>query len=238
MSAASVLRGGAVITGRDLRHWRREPWGPVFGLAFSVMLLVVFGTFLGGAMTVPGGGDYLAFLVPGMLALTMAFGVESTTTAVAEDAKAGITDRFRSLPVADVVVALGRAGADMVTSVAHLAVLVLGGLALGWRTDAGLASTAAAIGLLLLLRLAMLWVGIYLGLVFPASSVTPAVQVLVWPVGLLSTAIVSAESMPSWLGAIAAWNPVSATATAVRDLFGNPTGASQLPLSEHAALLA
>ena len=65
-----------------------------------------------------------------------------------------------------------------------------------------------------------------------------AVQVLVWPIGFLSTAIVSAETMPGWLGAIAAWNPLSATATAARQLFGNPTGVTEGPLADRAVWLA
>jgi ABC-2 type transport system permease protein len=60
----------------------------------------------------------------------------------------------------------------------------------------------------------------------------------VWPIGFLSTAIVSAETMPGWLGAIAAWNPLSATATAARELFGNPTGLTQGVLADHAVWLA
>jgi ABC-2 type transport system permease protein len=65
-----------------------------------------------------------------------------------------------------------------------------------------------------------------------------AVQVLVWPIGFLSTAIVSTETMPGWLGAVAAWNPLSATATAARDLFGNPTGITTGPLADGAVWLA
>ena len=70
------------------------------------------------------------------------------------------------------------------------------------------------------------------------EGATTAVQVLVWPIGFLSTAIVSAETMPAWLGSVAAWNPLSATATAVRELFGNPTGITGGVLSEHAVALA
>ena len=84
----------------------------------------------------------------------------------------------------------------------------------------------------------MLWIGIFVGLTFRGEGATMAVQVLVWPIGFLSTAIVSAETMPGWLGAIAAWNPLSATATATRQLFGNPTGITEGPLADHAVWLA
>lgn len=233
-----TLAAGWTITQRDLLHWVRQPWAPIFSLLFSIMLLLVFGFLLGGAMVVPGGGSYLDFLLPGMLALTMMFGVEATTTAMANDARRGVTDRFRSLPISGVAVPLGRAGADLVSSAVELAVLIGGGLLIGWRVSADVGDVVLAVVLLLALRTAVLWVGIFLGLAVPGESTTSAVQVLVWPFGFLSTALVSAETMPAWLGTIAAWNPISATATAVRELLGNPTGVSGGPLAEHSVLLA
>ena len=211
--AMSTLRAGWVITQRDLAHWVRQPWTPIFGLLFSIMLLLVFGFLFGGAITVPGGGDYITFLLPGMLALSMMFGVETTTTAMAADARKGITDRFRSMPIGSASVSLGRVGADMVNSAVELA-----GADPRWAADrladlqSDPASVALAVFLLLFLRFAVLWIGIFVGLAFRGEGTTMAVQVLVWPIGFLSTAIVSAETMPGWLGAIAAWNPLSATA--------------------------
>ncbi|BEL05082.1 ABC transporter permease [Actinoplanes sichuanensis] len=234
----TTLRAGWILTRRELAHWRREPWGPVFGLMFSIMLLLVFGFLFGGAINVPGGGDYIAFLLPGMMALSMMFGVETTATKMAADAGKGITDRFRSMPIGSASPALGRVGADMTNSAAELAVLLVGGLAIGWRITSDPASAALAVLLLLLLRFSMLWIGIFVGLTFRGGGATAAVQVLVWPIGFLSTAIVSAETMPAWLGAVAAWNPLSATATAARELFGNPTGMTGGVLAEHAVWLA
>jgi ABC-2 type transport system permease protein len=234
----TTLRAGWVITQRDLAHWVRQPWAPIFGLLFSIMLLLVFGFLFGGAIAVPGGGDYISFLLPGMLAMSMLFGVETTATAMAADARKGITDRFRSMPIGSAAVALGRVGADLTNSAAELLVLILGGLLIGWRISTDPVAAALAVFLLLFLRFAMLWVGVYVGLSFRGEGATMAVQVLVWPIAFLSNAIVSAETMPAWLGAIAAWNPLSATASAVRELFGNPTGITDGPLSGAAVWLA
>ncbi|WP_157002118.1 ABC transporter permease [Agromyces laixinhei] len=234
----NAAREGWLIAERDMLHWIREPWGIVFGLAFNIMLILMFGFLFGGAIELPGGGDYIAFLLPGMFALTMLFGLESTMTAMAEDAKRGITDRFRSLPIASASVALGRAIADLASSALSLGVLMLGGLLIGWRPTTGPGEIALGIVLLLWLRFALLWLGIFLGLRFRSAGATTAVQVLVWPIGFLSTVFVSAETMPGWLGVIAEWNPVSATATATRELFGNPTGATSGWLAENTVLAA
>lgn len=234
----NAFREGWLIAGRDLLHWVREPWGLIFGLAFNVMLLLMFGFLFGGAIEVPGGGAYIAFLLPGMFALTMLFGLDATMTAMAEDAKRGITDRFRSLPISSASVALGRAIADLANSALSLAVLMVGGALIGWRPTTGPLEIALGVGLLLWLRFALLWLGIFLGLSFRGAGATTAVQVLVWPIGFLSTVFVSSETMPGWLGTIAEWNPVSATATASRELFGNPTGVTGGWLTEHAVLAA
>lgn len=234
----NAFREGRLIAGRDLLHWVREPWGLIFGLAFNVMLLLMFGFLFGGAIEVPGGGAYIAFLLPGMFALTMLFGLDATMTAMAEDAKRGITDRFRSLPISSASVALGRAIADLANSALSLAVLMVGGALIGWRPTTGPLEIALGVGLLLWLRFALLWLGIFLGLSFRGAGATTAVQVLVWPIGFLSTVFVSSETMPGWLGTIAEWNPVSATATASRELFGNPTGVTGGWLTEHAVLAA
>jgi ABC-2 type transport system permease protein len=95
-----------------------------------------------------------------------------------------------------------------------------------------------AVPLLLMLRFALLWVGIFVGLIAPGPETVVAVQILVWPISMLSNIFVDPATMPGWLGALASWNPLSATATATRELFGNPTWASASWVNEHALLLS
>lgn len=234
-----TLRNGWILTQRELAHWVRQPWTPIFGIMFTIMLLLMFAFVFGGSIQLPGGGDYIQFLLPGMLAITMMFGVEATMTAMAADSKKGVTDRFRSMPIGDASVSLGRVGADMVSSTLEIAILAIGGLLLGWRTSGSLPAALAAVGLLLWLRFALLWMGIYLGLTIGRNEgATTLVQVLVWPLGFLSSVFVAPAFMPGVLGAIAEWNPLSATATATRALFGNPTGVTGGMLHDHAILAA
>lgn len=221
----NIVREGLILTRRDLAHWVRQPWSPIFGLLFTIMLLLMFAFIFGGSIQLPGGGDYIQFLLPGMMTLAMMFGLESTMTTMAADAKKGITNRFRSMPISDASVSLGRVGADTVSSMVEIAILIIGGLLLGWRATNSPLAALVAVALLLWLRFAVLWVGIFLGLTAGRNEgATVLVQVLVWPVGFLSNVFVAPEFMPSWLGALSTWNPISATSTAVRELFGNPSG--------------
>ncbi|MDX3770208.1 MULTISPECIES: ABC transporter permease [unclassified Streptomyces] len=224
------------MTRRELAHWARQPVRVVVGLVFPVMLLLMFNYLVGGGQGVDG--DNTEFLVPGMLALTMAFGLESTMLAVTQDLTKGVIDRFRSMPMVSGSVLVGRSVADMLQSVAALAVMIGVGYAVGWRWHNGVAAALGAIGLLLLLRFAMLWIGIQMAMVAGRPEMVQAVQILVWPIGFLSNVFAAPESMPGGLGAVVEWNPMSATATAVRDLFGNPGGAGGSWAAEHAGLLA
>jgi ABC-2 type transport system permease protein len=226
------------VTGRDLAHWVRQPATLVMNLLFMVMVVLMFGYLFGGAMTVPGGGNYREFLLPGMFALTMLFGVESTMVAVTTDTARGVTDRFRSMPMARSAVVAGRGLADMLNSVLGLGVLLACGLLVGWRWHNGAAEALAAVALLLLLRFALIWVGVYLGLLVTNPEAIMAVQILVWPLGFLSNAIAPTATMPGWLGAVAEWSPVSATASATRELFGNPGWGGASWADQHALLLA
>ncbi|MFD9727157.1 ABC transporter permease [Streptomyces sp. NPDC059072] len=224
------------MTRRELAHWARRPVQVVVGLVFPVMMLLMFSYLIGGGQGVDG--DFKAYLVPGMLTMTMAFGLESTMLSVTQDLGKGVIDRFRSMPMTSGAVLVGRSVADMMQSAVGLAVMIAVGYAVGWRWHGGLASFLGAVGLLLLLRFAMLWIGIHLAMVAGKPELVQAVQILVWPVSFFSNAIASPASMPAWLGAIVEWNPMSATATAVRGLFGNPGADGDSWAAVHAELLA
>ncbi|ALC21743.1 ABC transporter permease [Streptomyces pristinaespiralis] len=231
-----VLTDSWTMTRRELAHWARQPVQVVVGLVFPVMLLLMFGYLIGGGRGVDGA--YVDFLIPGMLALTMAFGLEATMLAVTQDLNKGVIDRFRSMPMASSAVLVGRSFADMLQSALGLLVMIGVGHAIGWRWNGGFGALLGAVGLLLLLRFAMLWAGIHLAMVAGKPELVQAVQILVWPVGFLSNAFATPESMPGWLGAAVEWNPISATATTVRDLAGIPDVATGSFAAEHADVLA
>jgi ABC-2 type transport system permease protein len=234
------------MTGRHLSHLVRRPGAALVTLLFPLLILLMFGYLFGGQTSGFGAGGagegYREFLVPGVFGMTVLFGLEATMLAVTVDKDRGITDRFRSLAMSPIAVVAGRSVADLLQAVLALAVMVVGGLAIGWRWHNGLGSALQAVALLLLLRFALIWVGVYLGLVVTGPDAVVAVQILVWPLGFLSNTFVNPATMPGWLGTIAEWNPLSSTVAAIRELFGNPTGeqgAGQVSwVVEHSLLMA
>ncbi|RJL27124.1 ABC transporter permease [Bailinhaonella thermotolerans] len=210
-----------VLTGWELLHWRRNPGAVLGAVAFPLIMAVMFGFVFGSAMNVPGGGDYREFLMPGMFGQTMAMGVVTTVSVMAISATRGLTDRYRSMPMSALGPVAGRACADMVSSAIELTLMMACGLLIGWRVHNGPGPALAAAGLLLLLRFSLIWVGVWLGLRLSPEAATTAWMPM-FPLTMLASTFVSPAQLPAPLRVIAEWNPLSATVTACRELFGNP----------------
>lgn len=230
-----------VVARRHLTRMVRRPDELLGTLLIPVMAIAmfgfVFGNAFGAAMDVPGH-RYREFLLPGLFVLTMAFGIGNTTVAVTADVQGGVLDRMRSLPVSAVTLLTGRSLADVITAVAELAILMTLGTMFGWQWHGGLGAGVAAIALLLLLRFALSWVGIVLGLVVSSPESAMKYFSLVFPLAMVADTIVSTSLMPGWLAGLAEWNPLSATVIAVRDLFANPTGPATSWVAAHSLFVA
>lgn len=226
------------VVRRGLLHYIRQPSNIAWQLGFPIVAVLLFGYVFGSAMTVPGGGDYREYLMPGLFGMTMAFGFMNTAYAVVLDSTKGVTDRFRSMPMAPSAVVTGRGVSDLITAGLDLLVLALMALVVGWRSDGGLLATLAAFGLLLWLRLALIWVGIMLGLMIPNEEAAGNLFAVAFPFGMISSAFVAPSLMPDWLGTVAAWNPVSSTVTATRELFGNPAAVGDTWIEQHAIVMS
>lgn len=233
-----ALADGWTITRRDIIHWTREPGSILFNLAFLVLVTLIFAYLLAGAMMVPGGGDYREYMMPGMFAMNMLFGAGTTMTAVVEDVRKGVTDRFRSMPMSPSAVLLGRSLSDMIEAAVITVALMGCGLLIGWRIHGTVEDTVMAFVLLLLLRFAFVWVGIFIGLMISSQATATAIQTMALPVGFLSSAFIPPDTMPGWLGAISEWNPLSSTVTATRELFGNPGLGGDSWIAQNAMLMA
>jgi ABC-2 type transport system permease protein len=234
-----AMRDGLIIAGRNLKRVPRIPELAVFAILQSVMFVLLFSFVFGGAIPLPGGGSYREFLMPGIFAQTVVFSAATTAIGVCEDINKGLMDRFRSLPMARSAVLSGRTAFDVVYQFGIMIVLMLSGLAVGWRVHAGVFEFLGGVGLLLLFVFAMSWVGVWLGTMVPTVEVANQVAfTVIFPVTFLSNVFVPTQSLPSWLQPVAEWNPTSALTAATRDLWGNPNpfAASGLP-AEHPALL-
>jgi ABC-2 type transport system permease protein len=216
---SGAFTDGAAAAERVLTKLRHEPTAIALTLGAPLIMVVIFGYIFGGAITVPGG--YRAFLVPGLFATIGANVVPSMFT-MARDSSRGVVDRFRSLPIARTAVPFGQAVATVVYGLASFVLMALCGLAVGWRIERGAGYAVAALGLLAAFQFAATWIGMYLGLVLGSEQAAGQASILLFPVTMLSNVYVPTSGMPRWLRAIADWNPVSALAAAIRDLFGNP----------------
>jgi ABC-2 type transport system permease protein len=235
----AAVADGWVMSGRYMRHVVRAPEEIIIYFTLPIMFVLVFGYVFGSGMEVPGGGNYREFLIPGVFVMTMLYGIGATATGISVDVGRGVVDRFRSMPTARSALISGRMTADLARALLESAVLVVCGLLVGWRWHLGVDGLLAAIGLLLLLRLALSCVGVALGLAAPnPDTVATIVFPLAFPLSAISNIFVAPELMPGWLGTISEWNPVSATTTAIRELLGNPGIGSDSWPAEHALLLA
>ncbi|HEX5499340.1 MAG TPA: ABC transporter permease [Thermomicrobiales bacterium] len=218
-----ALADGLVIAGRNLKRVPRIPELAIFAVLQSIMFVLLFAYVFGGAIPLPGGGSYREFLMPGIFAQTVVFAAATTAVGMVDDIAKGIIDRFRSLPIARSAVLTGRALFDLVYMAGILVVLLLSGLAVGWRVHTSLPQFVAGVALLLVFTFAMSWIGVWLGL--SVRSVESANQVgfmVIFPLTFLSNVFVPPQTLPWILRPIAEWNPVSALTSATRELWGNP----------------
>jgi ABC-2 type transport system permease protein len=234
-----AVSDGMLIAGRNLRRVPRIPELAIFAILQSIMFVLLFAFVFGGAIPLPGGGSYREFLMPGIFAQTVVFAAVTTAIGMTEDVNKGIMDRFRSLPTARSAVLVGRTVFDLVYQAVILVVLMVSGLAVGWRVHGGLGDFVLGVVLLLAFAFVMSWIGVWMGLA--VKTVESAQQIgftVLFPLTFLSNVFVPTSTLPSWLRPIAEWNPVSTLSAATRDLWGNPNpyAASGFP-AEHSLLL-
>ena len=225
--ALAIARDSGVIAWRNLIRLRRTPGSIFTSVLQPIMFVLLLAYVFGGSL---GGDAYREFLIGGILAQTLTFNASFTAIGLSNDLQLGLIDRYRALPMSRIAVILGRTTSDLATSGISITVTMLCGLAIGWRATSGIGSFLAACGLLLLFTFAMSWIGAVIGLTARSVEVAQSLG-LIWlfPVTFISGAFVSIEEMPGPLRVVAEWNPVTAVATALRDLFGNdaPAGLVQ-----------
>ncbi|WP_322760002.1 ABC transporter permease [Frankia sp. Cr2] len=221
-----------IVAWRNLKRIPRIPELAIVAILQSVMFVLLFSYVFGGAIPLPGGGSYREYVMAGIIAETLTFAAATTAVGITDDLAKGLIDRFRSLPMARSAFLTGRTVSDVVYNAVILAVLMISGLAVGWRVRDGPVRFLAAVALGLLFAYAMAWIGVWLGLLVPTVEVAQQVAfTAIFPITFLSNAFVPIQTLPGVLQPVAEWNPVSALTAAMRVLFGNPNpfGSSGFP---------
>jgi ABC transporter DrrB family efflux protein len=232
------VRDGLLVGWRNLKRIPRIPELAIFAILQSIMFVLLFAYVFGGAIPIPGGGDYKAFLMPGIFAQTIVFASATTAIGMVDDVNKGIIDRFRSLPMARSAVLTGRTFSDVVYNAGILVVLMLSGFAIGWRVDTGIGSLIAGFALLLLFAYAMVWLGVWLGLNVPTVEVgQQVIFTVLFPITFVSNVFVPPQTLPSWLQPVAEWNPTSTLTAALREMWGNPNPAASDSLAAQEPVL-
>ncbi|MEU1480052.1 ABC transporter permease [Streptomyces sp. NPDC001668] len=214
-----VIAESADLALRNLLHLRRTPGLLLSCLVEPVVYALLIGYVFGNSL---GGTAYRSYLVAGLIAQTVAFTTTFTTVGLSQDLDRGMVDRFRALPISRVALLLGRTTADLATCLAAVAVTTACGLLMGWRPRTGPVDVAAGILLVLLFSFAMSWIGVFVALVTPNAQVAGSLGVIwLFPATFISSGFVSGATLPGPLPTLAAWNPITSLANALRGLFGN-----------------
>jgi ABC-2 type transport system permease protein len=210
------------VAGRNVRTLLRTPQALIFATIQPVIFVLLFRYAFGGAIHVPGVA-YVDYLMPGIFAQAVTFGAIGTAVGLSADLRSGILTRFRTLPMARVAVLAGRTLADLARNVVVVAVMTGVGFAVGYRT-AHAAGLLAALGLVAIFAYALSWVFVAIGLrVSDPEAAQGAGVPLMFLLVFTSCAFVPLSTMPGWLQAFGAHQPVTALVNAERALtLGGP----------------
>jgi ABC transporter DrrB family efflux protein len=212
-----------VITRRNLLANVRLPdvliLSTIQPVVFMLMFLYVFGGAIQAALPAAARGDYVYWLIPGILAQSAVFGSAPTAYGLNTDITKGVLDRFRCLPMARSAVLTGRTLSDLVRNVFILGLQLAVGVLLGFRWQNGIGGMLAAIGVALAFGYACSWLMAYIGLTITNSeAIQAAIYMVVFPMTLTSSVFLPTQTMPGWLQAFAEHQPITIIANALRGL--------------------
>jgi ABC-2 type transport system permease protein len=221
LKQTGLLHQSMAIVRRNLRHIKRQPEALTDVTIQPVMFVVLFAFVFGGSIQTEGS-DYREWLLPGIMAQTMAFASFVVAIGLNTDIDKGIVDRFRSLPISRSSVLIGRSVSSLIHSSIGIVVMSITGLAIGWRIHDGLLAGLLAYGLLLLFGFAMIWIGILVGSAMRSiEAVNGLMFTTIFPITFLANTFAPTEQMTPVLRTIAEWNPISSLVQAMRELWGN-----------------
>lgn len=222
MSAFSTaISDSRVMVGRELRRDLRSVDALVTAAAMPVMILAMFVFVFGGAITT-GVGDYVNYVVPGVILLCAGFGSASTAVAVANDMQTGMIDRLRTLSIFRPAVLIGHVGASVIRNIAATVIVVAFAVLFGFRSSAALGGWLLAFGVIVLFILAFTWISCAVGLVVGPEAASGLTFVLLF-LPYVSSGFVPTASMPAGLRWFAEHQPLTPVIETVRSLLTGTT---------------
>jgi ABC-2 type transport system permease protein len=196
----------------------------IFPVIMTLMFSYLFGGALAGSVT-----DYLQFLLPGIMVMSVIMTTMYTGVSVNTDIAKGVFDRFRTLPMWRPAPMVGYLLGDMFRYTAASTVILVLGLILGFRPDGGPVGVLAGIAVLILFSFAFSWVWTMVGLLMRSEkAVMGASMMVLFPLTFLSNILVRPETMPGWLQAFVDINPITQLVAVVRGLMQGNVGGSEL----------
>jgi ABC-2 type transport system ATP-binding protein len=218
-SLRDAITDAAVVTGRNLRHFVRQPELLIFSTIQPVMFVLLFVYVFGGAVrhSLPNGISYIDFLLPGIFVQSVAFRASQTQIGLSEDLQRGVVDRFRSMPMARSAVLIGRTAADLVRNVLIVLLMIGVGYLLGFRFHAGFAQALGSIAIVSAFGLALSWIFAFVALMVRGTEAAQSAGFIVlFPLVFASSVFVPVSTFPDWLRAFAKESPVTLAANAAR----------------------
>jgi len=213
-----VLNDTGVMLGRSVRHVTRSVDTIITVTIMPIAFLLLFRYVFGGAIQT-GTDNYTNYLMPGVLLIAIASGISYTAFRLFNDLQGGIFERFHSMPISRSSVLWGHVLTSLVSNAISVVLIVLVGLAIGFRTSAGILSWLAVAGILAMFTLALTWVAVISGLSASTSDGAVAFSYPIVFLPFISSAFVPTESMPGPVRAFAENQPVTSIVNSIRALW-------------------
>jgi ABC-2 type transport system permease protein len=195
-----------------------------------VMFVLLFTYLFGGAIA-GSTGEYLDYILPGILVMSVLFTTVYSGVALNTDLTRGVVDRFRSLPIAKAAPLVGSLLGDSVRYVLAGTVIIVLGVILGFRPGAGIGGVLAALALVVIFAFGLSWGFMTLGLLLRSpNAVMNAGFMGIFPLTFLSNVFVDPETLPAGLEAFVDVNPISILATASRGLMEGSAEVSDIAI--------
>ncbi|QIS06883.1 ABC transporter permease [Nocardia brasiliensis] len=219
MSAMSLaLADSATMLRRNLTHAKRYPSMSIGVIMMPTLLLLIFKFVFGGALEKSSGGNYVDYLVPGMLLMVPAYITASVAVSIANDADKGIVNRFRTMGITQSSMLTGHVLGALLQALLGIAVMGVVALLIGWRPAATPVEWLAALGLLTFMIFGLNWLAVALGLLSPNAEGASNIVFPIIMLPFLGSGLVAPDTMPAGLRQFAEYQPFTPITETVRGL--------------------